>query len=43
MVELQHGDFGYMTKSSVLTFRTVRGLEVDGIAGRNTFEALANG
>lgn len=36
------GDFGYMTKSSVLTFQTVRGLEVDGIAGRNTFEALAN-
>ena len=37
------GDFGYMTKSSVLTFQTVRGLEVDGIAGRNTFEELAKG
>ena len=36
------GDFGYMTKSSVLTFQTVHNLTVDGIAGRNTFEALAN-
>ena len=35
------GDFGYMTKSSVLTFQTVHNLTVDGIAGKNTFEALA--
>ena len=37
------GDFGYMTKSSVLTFQVVRNLTVDGIAGKNTFEKLANG
>ena len=37
------GDFGYMTKSSVLTFQVVRNLTVDGIAGENTFEKLANG
>ena len=36
------GIFGYMTKSSVLTFQTVHNLTVDGIAGRNTFDQLAN-
>ena len=36
------GEYGYMTYSSVLTFQTVHDLTVDGIAGRNTFEALAN-
>ena len=34
------GIFGYMTYSSVLTFQTVRGLIVDGIAGKATFEEL---
>ena len=34
------GDFGHMTESSVLTFQTVRGLIVDGIAGKATFEEL---
>ena len=37
------GDFGHMTESSVLTFQTVRGLVVDGIAGKCTFEELARG
>lgn len=37
------GIFGYMTYSSVLTFQTVHDLTVDGIAGKNTFEVLANG
>ena len=34
------GDFGHMTESSVLTFQTVHGLIVDGIAGKATFEEL---
>ena len=37
------GEYGYMTYSSVLTFQTVHDLTVDGIAGKNTFEQLANG
>lgn len=37
------GEFGGMTESAVRTFQTVHNLTVDGIAGRNTFEALANG
>jgi GH25 family lysozyme M1 (1,4-beta-N-acetylmuramidase) len=36
------GEYGYMTYSSVLTFQTVHDLTVDGIAGKRTFEALAN-
>ena len=36
------GDFGGRTESAVRTFQSVRGLYVDGIAGRNTFEELAN-
>ena len=36
------GDFGGRTESAVKTFQSVRGLYVDGIAGRNTFEELAN-
>ena len=35
------GDFGARTESAVKTFQQVRGLYVDGIAGRNTFEELA--
>ena len=35
------GEFGGMTESAVRTFQTVKGLSVDGIAGKNTFEALA--
>lgn len=37
------GIFGGMTESAVRTFQTVHDLTVDGIAGKNTFEALANG
>ena len=37
------GDFGGRTESAVKTFQIVRGLYVDGIAGRNTFEELARG
>ena len=36
------GDFGARTESAVRTFQQVRGLYVDGIAGRNTFEELAS-
>ena len=36
------GIFGSRTESAVRTFQTVRNLYVDGIAGRNTFEKLAN-
>ena len=36
------GDFGGRTESAVRTFQSVRGLYVDGIAGRNTFEELAS-
>lgn len=36
------GDFGGRTESAVRTFQSVRGLYVDGIAGKNTFEELAN-
>ena len=36
------GDFGGRTESAVKTFQSVRGLYVDGIAGRNTFEELAS-
>ncbi len=36
------GDFGGMTESAVRTFQTVKHVTVDGIAGKNTFEALAN-
>lgn len=35
------GDFGGRTEESVKTFQTVRGLIVDGIAGKATFEELA--
>ena len=35
------GDFGGRTEESVKTFQTVRDLYVDGIAGKNTFEKLA--
>jgi hypothetical protein len=35
------GIFGNATESAVRTFQTVKGLTVDGIAGKNTFEALA--
>lgn len=34
------GIFGYMTEASVLTYQEKEGLEVDGIAGKQTFEAL---
>ena len=34
------GDFGSRTEESVKTFQTVRGLIVDGIAGKATFEEL---
>ena len=37
------GIFGNLTESAVRTFQIVKGLTVDGIAGKNTFEALANG
>ena len=37
------GDFGYMTKSAVLTFQTTANIDADGIAGPNTFDRLANG
>jgi hypothetical protein len=37
------GIFGNETESAVRTFQTVKGLTVDGIAGKNTFETLANG
>lgn len=36
------GIFGNLTESAVRTFQTVKGLTVDGIAGKNTFERLAN-
>ena len=36
------GIFGSRTESAVRTFQTVKNLYVDGIAGRNTFEKLAN-
>ena len=36
------GIFGTRTESAVRTFQTVKNLYVDGIAGRNTFEKLAN-
>ena len=36
------GIFGYMTEASVLTYQEKEGLEVDGIAGKQTFEALCN-
>ena len=36
------GNFGGRTESAVKTFQSVRGLYVDGIAGRNTFEELAS-
>ena len=36
------GIFGNETESAVRTFQTVKGLTVDGIAGKNTFEALAH-
>ena len=35
------GIFGNLTESAVRTFQTVKNLTVDGIAGKNTFEALA--
>ena len=35
------GDFGGRTESAVKTFQSVRGLYVDGIAGKVTFAALA--
>ncbi len=34
------GDFGGRTESAVKTFQSVRGLYVDGIAGKATFEEL---
>ena len=34
------GDFGGRTESAVRTFQSVRGLVVDGIAGKATFEEL---
>lgn len=37
------GDFGYMTKSAVLTFQTTANIDADGIAGPETFYRLANG
>ena len=37
------GIFGNLTESAVRTFQLVKNLTVDGIAGKNTFEALANG
>ena len=37
------GIFGNETESAVRTFQLVKNLTVDGIAGKNTFEALANG
>lgn len=36
------GIFGNLTESAVRTFQLVKHLTVDGIAGKNTFEALAN-
>ena len=36
------GIFGNETESAVRTFQLVKNLTVDGIAGKNTFEALAN-
>ena len=35
------GDFGARTESAVKTFQTVKGLRVDGIAGKATFAKLA--
>lgn len=37
------GIFGNATESAVRKFQLVKHLTVDGIAGKNTFEALANG
>ena len=36
------GIFGNETESAVRTFQLAKNLTVDGIAGKNTFEALAN-
>lgn len=37
------GAFGPKTRSAVLAFQTARGLEVDGVAGRWTWDSLING
>ena len=34
------GDFGPLTQAAVMSFQAERGLEVDGICGKNTLDAL---